>query len=232
MLASDVMTRDVATVHPRTPIAEAVAKMVAAKISGLPVLNDEGLLAGILTEGDLLRRVELGTAPHHSSWLNFLRGPGLAAIEYVHSHTLNVEDVMTRDPVSVAPEASLGEVVSAMEHAHVRRVPVTRQGRLVGIVSRADLVRTLSQRLSTGSAERRPDEAVRAEIVNEMNRQGWHSMCTVKVAVKDGHVTLQGIAQSEPACHAVRIAAESVSGVVDVDNRVTVLDPAITALGA
>jgi CBS domain-containing protein len=232
MLATDIMTRDVMTVHPKTPIAEAVAKMVAAKISGLPVLDDQGLLAGIVTEGDLLRRVELGTAPHHSSWLNFLRGPGLAAIDYVRSHTLNVEDVMTRDPVTVGPEASLGEVVAAMEHRHVRRVPVTRDGRLVGIVSRADLVRALSHRLSAGAAERRPDEAVRAEIVNEMNRQSWHTMCTIKVSVKDGRATLHGIAQSEPVCRAIRVAAEGIAGVVDVDNQVTVLDPAITAIGA
>ncbi len=232
MLAGDVMTRDVATVHPKTPIAEAVAKMVAANISGLPVLDDEGMLAGILTEGDLLRRVELGTTPHHSSWLNFLRGPGLAAIEYVRTHTLNVEDVMTRDPVSVGPEASLGEVVAAMERSHVRRVPVTKEGRLVGIVSRSDLVRALAHRLSAGAPEKRPDEAVRAEIVNEMNRQGWHSMCSVKVTVKDGRVTLQGIAQSEPVYRAVRVAAESVPGVIDVDNQVSVLDPAITAMGA
>ncbi len=232
MLASDVMTRDVATVHPATPIAEAVAKMVELTISGVPVLGDDGLVAGILTEGDLLRRVELGTSPHHSSWLNFLRGPGLAASEYVRTHTLSVGDVMTHDPLCVGPEASLGEVVAAMERGHVRRVPVVKEGRLIGIISRADLVRALSHRLCAGAPDRRPDEALRAEIVNEMNRQGWHTMCRVKVAVENGRVILQGIAQSEPVLRAVRVAAEGVAGVVEVDNRVTVLDPAVTALGA
>jgi CBS domain-containing protein len=232
MQAQEVMTRDVATVHPRTPVAEAVAKMAHARISGLPVLDDDGLLVGILTEGDLLRRVELGTAPHHSSWLTFLRGPGVAATEYVRTHSLTVEDIMTRDPASVAPEASLSDVVNLMENSHVRRVTVLKEGRLLGIVSRADLVRALARRLEPGQQDSRPDDAVRAEIINELNRQGWRTMCNVKVSVQDGKVTLQGIAQAEPVNRAIRVAAESVAGVVEVDNQVTTLDPAVTAMGA
>jgi CBS domain-containing protein len=232
MLAGDVMTRDVAFVHPKTPIIAAVEKIVQARISGVPVVDDDGTLVGILTEGDLLRRVELGTAPHHSNFLNFLRGPGLAALEYVKTHTLAVEDVMTRDPVTVGADAALSEVVSCMERSHVRRVPVVDGVKLVGIVSRADLVRSLLQRMKAAAPEDRADEDVRRDIVAEMNRQGWHSLCNVKVAVQDGKVTLTGLAQSEPVFRALRVAAESTPGVKDVDNQVTVLDPMMTALGA
>jgi CBS domain-containing protein len=232
MLAGDVMTRDVATVHPKMSIVAAVEKMVTAHISGVPVVDDENTLVGILTEGDLLRRVELGTAPHHSSFLNFLRGPGLAALEYVKTHTLTVEDVMTRDPVTVAADSPLSEVVSSMERSHVRRVPVVDGQKLVGIVSRADLVRSLLERLQASKPENRPDEDIRADIVTEMNRQGWHALCNVKVAVAAGQVTLTGLAQSEPVLRALRVAAENTPGVKAVDNQVTLLDPMVTAIGA
>jgi CBS domain-containing protein len=232
MLAVEIMTRDVATVHPRMSIIVAVEKMVNAQISGVAVVDADNTLVGILTEGDLLRRVELGTAPHHSSFLNFLRGPGLAALEYVRTHTLTVEDVMTRDPVTVAADSPLSEVVTCMERSHVRRVPVVDGTKLVGIVTRADLVRALWERLQAAKPEDRPDEDIRRDIVAEMNRQGWHALCHVKVAIDAGKVTLSGIAQSEPVFRALRVAAECTPGVKSVHNQVTILDPMVTAIGA
>jgi len=96
--AAEIMTRDVSPVQSNTPIAEAAAKMAEARFGGLPVLDDSGALTGIVTEDDLLRRVELGTSPHHPAWLSFFRSPGLAAADYVRAHTRTSEDIMTPDP--------------------------------------------------------------------------------------------------------------------------------------
>lgn len=231
MLAEDVMTRAVTFVHPDTPIADAAAKMALGHISGLPVVDKAGALVGIVTEGDLLRRVELGTAPNHSSFMNFLRGPGLSANEYVRTHTLSVEDVMTPELATVGPKATLGEIVSCMERHHVRRVPVVEEGSLLGIVSRADLVRELHRQLEAGRSGPRSDDAIREDILAEMKRQHWHTLCNVSVEVRDGMVTLTGMAQSEPVLRALRVAATCVRGVTSVANEVTVLDPMTAALG-
>jgi predicted transcriptional regulator len=206
--------------------------MIDGRISGLPVIDDDGRLAGIVTEGDLLRRIELGTAPHHPAWLNFLRGPGLQALDYVRAHTLNVEDVMTPEPTVAEPESSLDTVVALMERNRVRRVPVVAQGKLVGIVSRSDLVRALGRMLNNAADGVRPDAAIRTDIIEELNHQGWYSMCNVTVAVKDGHVRLDGVAQSDTVHKALRVAAEGVAGVISVDNQVTLLDPMVTSIGA
>ncbi len=232
MLARDVMTTTVATVHPRTPLAEAVAKLVEGRISGLPVVDDQGALVGILTEGDLLRRVELGTVPQHSGWMRFLRGPGLAASEYVRTHTAAVEDVMTQAPTSATPATTLDDVVALMERHRVRRVPIVDDGKLVGLVSRADLVRALASALHQAAPAPATDAAIKEAIMAELNSQAWSNMCSVTVAVQNGQVRLEGIAQSEAVHRALRVAAETVAGAKNVVNAVSILDPMVTAIGA
>jgi CBS domain-containing protein len=232
MLASDVMTAPVATVRRDTPIGAAIAKMTEGRISGLPVVDAEDRLVGILTEGDLLRRYELGTAPNRPGWLNFLRGPGLAAADYVRTRTMHVEDVMTPAPVVVAPDVTLERIVATMERGRIKRVPVVRDGKLVGIVSRGDLIRALGRLLANPCAAVRDDEAVRADILAEIARQGWSGMSNVGVTVKEGRVTLEGIAQSEAVRDALRVAAEIVPGALAVDNQVALPDPMVMAIGA
>jgi CBS domain-containing protein len=231
MLAIDVMTREVATVRPETPVAEAIAKMVAGRISGLPVVDEAGKLVGVVTEGDLLRRVELGTEAHRPGWLSFLRGRELAAAEYVRSHTLYVRDIMTSAPVSIDPAAPLDEVVKVMEDKQIRRVMVVHEGALVGIVSRADLVRALAKLMNVAVAMPSDDAAVREAILAELRAQDWFSMCDISVAVEGGKVTLEGVAQSEAARAALRVAAERVPGVVSVESHVVLLDPMAAAVG-
>ena len=155
MKVSDIMTHPVITVAPEMTIGEAAELMIGHRISGLPVVNAAGGVVGIVTEGDLLRRAETGTERRRSRWLEFLIAPGRLASEYAHAHGRRVGEVMTDAVVSVGPDDLIPDLIDAMERRRIKRVPVIERGRLVGIVSRANLVRALVQNLPS------PDERVR-----------------------------------------------------------------------
>ena len=145
MNASDVMTRKVVSVRLDAPVGDAIRLMLDHRISGPPVVDGDSKVIGILTEGDLLRRAETGTERHRPRWLELLLGPGRLAGEYVRTHGRKVGEIMTEDVVSVAEDTPLVEIVRLMEGHRVKRLPVLRGDALVGIVTRADLVRTLAQ---------------------------------------------------------------------------------------
>lgn len=147
MRVSDIMTRNPVTVRLDASLEEGVATMLKARVSGLPVVDAQGVVVGMITEGDLLRRAELGTAPHPAGWLSSFLGPGHCARDYVRTHGQTVRDVMAREVIFVSPQAPLSEVVALMEAQQIKRLPVLQQGRLVGIVSRADVLRALVQLL-------------------------------------------------------------------------------------
>src|ERR1700757_3017196 len=157
MKTSDVMTRDVLTVARETSVANAIRVMLDHNVSGLPVLEN-GKVVGIVTEGNLLRRSETGTEKHRPRWLEILMGPGRMAGEYVRTHGRKVEDIMTTDLISVAGGAPLDEVVGLMERRGIKRVPVLDGNLLVGVISRADLLRSLLQTLDADHAEVRRDD--------------------------------------------------------------------------
>ncbi len=225
MQAGDIMTREVATLRPDTTIADAIGRMVEGRISGLPVLDQSGHVVGMLTEGDLLRRTELGTAPHRPGWLKFLRGTGRAATDYARARTHRVEDVMTPTPKTVASVAVLNDVVALMENSRIRRVPVVDAGVLVGIVSRADLVRALGQAMQRQADLPADDTTIREAILAELKSNNWSSMCEITVLVQQGVVHLAGQVQSDAVRTGLRVAAERVAGVVAVENSVSVSDP-------
>jgi CBS domain-containing protein len=143
MKAGDMMTRRVVTVAPDAPIEKAVRLMLQHCVSGLPVVDGSGKLVGIITEGDLLRRAEIGTEHQRPRWLTILLGRGRLASDYVRSHGRKVKDVMTRDVVAITETTLIREVVELMEIHRIKRLPVLRRRRLVGIVSRANLIRAL-----------------------------------------------------------------------------------------
>jgi CBS domain-containing protein len=144
MKASDVMTRTVITVDEQAPIAEALHLMLGKAISGLPVLDCNNQLVGIITEGDLLRRAELATERHIAWWKNLLFGPWYSAQEYVRTHARTVGSVMTRETLCIAEDTPLSMIVEMMEQGHVKRLPVTKDGKVIGIVSRRDVLQPLS----------------------------------------------------------------------------------------
>jgi len=227
MLAVDVMTSDVATIGPDSSIAAAVDAMVRGRISGLPVVSPGGEVIGMLTEGDLLRRIELATVPKRAAWLTFLRGPERSAEEYVRTHTHTVADVMTPTPVTVDIATPLAEVVALMERHRIRRVPVLRAGKLVGIVSRADLVRALANAMAVEPVGGRPDADIRADILAELKGKDWTGMSSIRVEVDHGVAQLTGIAQSESVRLAMRAAAGQVPGVLSVQSEIDVEPPAM-----
>ena len=220
MRVEEVMTKTVETIRADATIADAVRKLVEHRISGLPVVDPAGKLVGMLTEGDLLRRVELGTQHEHHDWPGFFGGRDQAihdeVRDYVRDHTNRVSDMMTRNPVSVHETTLLSDAVLLMEKHKIRRVPVTTLGGLTGILSRSDIIRYLSTFLGGSSMLRRPDDDIRIDILQELNQQAWFKICKISVAVHDGHVRFVGGLSDSAVGAALRVAAESVPGVVSV----------------
>ena len=144
MKAGEVMTRNVVSIGTDASVADMVKLMFDNRISGLPVVDDQGGLVGIVTEGDCLRRAEIGTERKRPRWLELLIGPGRLADEYIHTHSRKVAEVMTQSPITITEDTSLEEVVHLMESRRIKRLPVVRNGKVVGIVSRANLVHALA----------------------------------------------------------------------------------------
>ena len=223
LTASDVMTHDVATIAAGSALQVAIRLMLDRRVSGLPVLDDTGMLVGILTEGDLLRRVELGTEQHRSGWRTFLLGPDRQAADYVASHSRVVRDVMTAAVLTVDATAPLADVVTIMQDKHVKRVPVLSASRLVGIVSRSDLLRHLAGSFPalTGGYS---DLAIHDAILAEFKRQSW-ALDGIEVVVTDGVVDLEGVIFEISQRSAIRVAVENVPGVTAMRDHTTWVEP-------
>ncbi len=226
MNAGDVMTRPAATLRDDASLADAIGLMLDRDVSGLPVLDRYGRLVGMLTEGDLLRRVEVGTgANHRSGWWDILRAPAADAGEYVRTHSRAVRDLMTRNPVSVTEGTPLEDVVELMEKKRIKRLPVIRDEEVVGVVSRSDLLRAVGASLKSLAAEAGGDDAMLARLHTELDQQPWYSARDVSLSVKGGVVTLGGIVRDERMRAALRVAAQNVSGASGIEDGIVVLNP-------
>ncbi|HTZ71432.1 MAG TPA: CBS domain-containing protein [Acetobacteraceae bacterium] len=233
MLAQDVMTSSVLTVTPDTKLADAAHRMLDAHISGLPVVDEAGKLVGVLTEGDLLRRCETDTEAHRSGWIDLLLGPGRLASEYVRAHARTVRDVMSENPLTVTEDTPLADVVKLMERRHIKRVPVMRGAAMVGVVSRADIVRLLVKRLDEQPTAAGDDVAIRDAVCAELSHARWANAHNVTVDVRKGVVTLEGVLFNEALRPALRVAAENAPGVVRVEDHMVWVEPVTgAALGA
>ena len=218
MKASDVMTVGAATIRSDASAPEAARLMLQYAISGLPVVDAAGHVVGIITEGDFLRRTETGTErQHRPRWLEVLLGPGRLADEYVHSHSRKVEEVMTRQVVTVAEETPVDEIARLMERHRIKRVPVTRDNTVVGIVSRANLLRGLARLADQAPAATANDLAIREQILTELDAQVWGRRAPIDVTVRNGIVQLGGPVADERVAQALRVAAENVPGVKGVE---------------
>src|ERR1700751_541276 len=224
MKAADLMTSFVVTVRPDATIEYAAQLMLQYRISGLPVTDSDGAILGIVTESDLLRRAETGTENRHTRWVSFLIGPGRLAQEYVRTHGRKVGEVMTERIYTVTPQTSLADLVALMETRHVKRVPVVEQGRLVGIVSRADVMAALVGLLSDQPAGGATDTEIREQILAEIDRQPWGPRGRVDVIVTNGVVVLKGMIPDERERAALCVAAENVPGVKAVHDRLVWID--------
>src|SRR5246127_395775 len=191
MRARDVMVRAVATTTPETTVEKVARLMINLRISGVPVLDGNGQLVGIVTEGDLLRRAETGTKRQRSRWSEWFSANSRLAAEYIKSHARRVEDVMTREVVTVGELADLGEIAELMETRHIKRIPVVHDGKIVGIVSRADLLQVLASG-GTTPADKNSDSLIRERLLAELRTQEWASSAEANVVVSDGIVHFWG----------------------------------------
>ena len=225
MKVRDVMTKPVVSVDSEAPISLAIRLMLQKKISGLPVVDASGNLVGVVTEGDFLRRAETGTQFAPPRWLEFLMGPGPLARDYVKAHGRKVSEVMTRDAKTVDEDTQLNDVVALMERNHIKRVPVLRGKKLVGIVSRANLLRALVSYLHPASAPASGDAAIREAILRALSNERWAPVATVDAIVRQGAVTLSGFVLDEEQRAAIKVLVENVPGVKAVRDDLVWIDP-------
>lgn len=216
MLVKEIMTKTVITVSPDAPVGEIAQTMVSAGISGMPVVDGTGKVVGIVSEGDLMRRSETETAPRRSWWLKLLGSPTMSAEDYIRSHGMKASDLMSRAVVSVSPDDTLGDAAALLEGHHIKRAPVIENGKLVGIVSRSNLVQALSAIYSTQAPPTSVDDAsLRAAVEQNIDETGVTSFY-LNIVVADGIVNLWGVVASQQERNAVRVAAESTPGVKGV----------------
>jgi CBS domain-containing protein len=223
MRVKDVMTPNVISVGIDEPVLKAARLMLENRISGLPVLNNQGEMVGIVTEGDFLRRGELGTQRHRPKWLEFILGPGRLAQEYAHTAGRKVEEIMTPEPCTIDEDETLEAVVEMMERRRVKRIPVTRAGRLIGIVSRANLMHALASLTRDVSTLPGDDSAIRDNILAALAKQDWAPR--VNVIVKDGLAELRGIISDDRQRQALVVATENVPGVKQVLDHLDWVEP-------
>lgn len=224
MKVKDVMTSPVVSIEPDAPVLQAVQIMLQRHISGLPVVDKEGRLVGIVTEGDFLRRAETRTERRRPRWLEYLIGPGRLADEYTRSHGRRVSEIMTADPLTVSEETSLDEVVRVMEKRQIKRLPVVRGNELVGIVSRANLVHALAGLVREIKQTAASDQAIHDRIVTELAGQSWAPAALINVIVRDGAVELWGTITDERERQAIIVAAENAPGVRTVTDHLVWVD--------
>jgi len=237
MRAMDVMTTNVITVDPDTSV-QAVAKLLSEQaISGVPVINAAGRLVGIVSEGDLLHRVETGTerrpgeplaGRRRSWWLETIGSPRELARDYLKSHGRTAGDVMTREVISVTETTELADVAMLLETKTIKRVPVLRDGKLVGIVSRSNLVRALAATRSEPAIDADSDDrGIREKLLAELmsqewfNAKQWFRIWAADIIVRDGIVHFWFSADhSEEERRAARVVADNIAGVRRVEEHI------------
>jgi len=210
------MTQDVITVRPDTPLEQVVTLMLDGRISGIPVMDGDSIV-GIVTEGDLLRRVELGSEPRRSHLLELVSRATPLAADYVRSHGRMASEVMTEAVITVDDTMPIADIARILETRRIKRVPVMRDGKLVGIVSRANLLRALATRLQTTSPPLADDQRIRTALLTELRQHKWGAMIAqLDVTVENGVVDLWGVVHSQEQKMAVRVMAENTPGVTRV----------------
>lgn len=225
MKAGDIMTRSVITIDADSTVAQAAQRMLDHRISGMPVIDNGGRVIGIISEGDLLHRAETGTERRKSWWLGLMAGASSQAENFTREHGRTVRDVMSANVISVDENADLSEVVHLMEGRRIKRVPVLKDRQVVGIVSRANLMRVLATLESSAAAPNADDRTIRERVLQAYKGQSWAPDFGENVVVKDGVVHLWGSVRTESQRQALVVGARNVAGVRDVVDHIDVVSP-------
>ena len=220
MKVRDVMTPNVVSVAADMPVPEIAKLMLDRRISAVPVIDAKQHVVGVISEGDLIRRPELGTDKPRSRWLRFFMSDEDRAHDYVKTHGLHAREVMSQPVVSVSPQATLTDVVDLMTTRRIKRVMVLEHGKLVGVVTRSDLLRTLHAREALPTEGVPQDDAsVRARILKTIDEQGWAASAIINVQVTDGTAYLWGVVDSDEQRKAIMVAVEGVPGVRAIEDH-------------
>jgi CBS domain-containing protein len=227
MIVSDVMTRRVLSVAPDETVEHAANLMLRHGISGLFVVDAKGTLVGVVTEGDLLRRDEIGTERHRPWWLRVLVSPGKQALDFTRAHGRKVSDIMTPEVICVDTGTQLEDVVETMEKQRIKRVAVTENGHMVGVVARSDLLRALlsREREKKAPAAQEDDRTIRTAILAALEAASWAPMTTLNVTVTNGVVDVWGTITNPDERRAICVIAENVPGVKEVHDHLVFVEP-------
>jgi CBS domain-containing protein len=221
MLAKDVMTTAVLTALPGTDVREIAGMLLERRISAVPIVDERGKLRGIVSEGDLINRPESGTQHRQSWWLRLVSAPEEQARDYLRAHGTRAQDVMTEDVITVAEDTPLSKIAALLEKHRIKRVPVVRDGKLVGIVSRANLLQGLAASRPAAAAKRE-DQEIRDALLAALDEAGL-PMHLVNVIVSDGVVQLWGAVDSSVQHEAARAAVEGTSGVKRLEDHLGIV---------
>jgi CBS domain-containing protein len=213
MRAVDVMVRDVVTVHPDTGVADAIKLLAEHDVSALPVLDDAGNLVGMLSEADLIQRVEIGTEKRRTWWQEALTGASTLAADFAKSHGKKVGEVMAAGIVSVSEDTPLSEIAALLERKRIKRVPVVKDGKLVGIVSRSNLIQALASVVDRVDQHDETDRQIRLELLSRLQQQPWTDFGSRNITVGNRVVHLWGLVGSDAERKALLALAEGVPGV-------------------
>jgi CBS domain-containing protein len=227
MLAKDIMTTNVVTIPPETTVADIAQVLIDNKKSGVPVVDENGRPVGMVSEGDLLQLASLRGERQRSWWLRLVSSPEQDAKDFVKQHGGTAADIMTTEIVSVAESAPTTTIARLLEENRIKRVPVLRDGELVGIVSRGNLLQALAGHRGDGpKAPSADDRAVRLDIHAALQGKGWASHGATNVIVTDGVVELWGWVETEAERKAMLVAAKEIAGVRRVIDHLGAVPPA------
>lgn len=227
MQAKDIMTAAVISVSAETEVGEIARLLAEKRISAVPVVDPDQRVLGIVSEGDLIRRAETGTEKQRGSWwLGLFTAPESLSTAYTKAHGRRADDVMTQDVISVTEDTPIADVAQTLEENHIKRVPVVRDSRLVGIVSRANLLHGLA----AGAREPEPpvnasDAAIREQLLEKLRGEPWADMAYANATVEGGVVHLWGMAETGEQIKALEVAAREILGVTSVENHMRVMPP-------
>jgi CBS domain-containing protein len=215
MKASDVMVRNVFTIGPDEDVSRAAQMLVDHDISALPVVDSAGQILGILSEADLMRREELGTEKRRPGWLEAMTPSSQLAADYSKSHGRKVRELMSESVVTATADTPLSEIAALLERKRIKRLPIVDKGKLIGIVSRANLVQALASTAAViiSPNEESADRAIRSRILDRLADQSWTGFGERNVIVADGIVHLWGLVNSSNERKALFALVESVPGV-------------------
>lgn len=222
MKAHDVMTKDVASIGPDASVQRAAGVMAGRRISGLPVVTRDGEIIGIISESDLLHRVELGTAAAPARLTAYFADPEETARQFAKAHGAKVHEVMSRPVVSVDANTDLAEVADTLDRYGIKRLPVLKDGRLAGMITRSDLVRALTRVQPAAPSAQESAGAIHEAITSSLHRQPWLETSYLNVSVAGGLVRVGGFIRSEEEREALRVLIEQVPGVSEIDDNLTV----------